>query len=169
MSEIVISPVTTEIVIAPAPNEVVVSAAGARGATGATGATGRSAYQIWLDQGHVGTEADFLTWLGGTDDVIQTFEQSCLVTSNVGDPICASSPFALQPRTDSLIAVQVNGVDVPVVFGTKVGGFAYFSNDNGTTAALKSELVQGSTLHWIAGLYGLDPSDVVRVRYEVIV
>ena len=38
---------------------------GDTGATGATGATGKSAYQSWLDQGHTGTEADFIASLKG--------------------------------------------------------------------------------------------------------
>ena len=31
-----------------------------------SGADGKSAYQIWLDNGHTGSEADFLDWLKGT-------------------------------------------------------------------------------------------------------
>lgn len=38
---------------------------GETGAQGATGATGKSAYQSWLDQGHTGTEADFIASLKG--------------------------------------------------------------------------------------------------------
>jgi hypothetical protein len=36
---------------------------GAKGDTGATGAAGKSAYQIWLDVGHTGTEDEFLAWV----------------------------------------------------------------------------------------------------------
>lgn len=38
---------------------------GANGKDGKDGADGKSAYQIWLDNGHTGTEADFLEWLKG--------------------------------------------------------------------------------------------------------
>lgn len=38
---------------------------GADGADGKDGANGKSAYQIWLDNGHTGSEADFITWLKG--------------------------------------------------------------------------------------------------------
>lgn len=38
---------------------------GETGAKGDTGATGKSAYQSWLDQGHTGTEADFISSLKG--------------------------------------------------------------------------------------------------------
>ena len=44
-----------------------------------TGATEKSAYEIWLDNGHTGTEQDFLNWLkadgsADTDDKTQIFE-----------------------------------------------------------------------------------------------
>ena len=38
---------------------------GANGANGTNGQDGKSAYQIWLDNGHSGTEQDFLNWLKG--------------------------------------------------------------------------------------------------------
>lgn len=38
---------------------------GADGADGKDGINGKSAYQIWLDNGHTGSEADFITWLKG--------------------------------------------------------------------------------------------------------
>lgn len=38
---------------------------GIQGVQGEAGATGKSAYQIWLDEGNIGTEADFLTSLKG--------------------------------------------------------------------------------------------------------
>ncbi len=40
---------------------------GTNGTNGQDGIDGKSAYQIWLDNGHAGTEADFLTWLKGKD------------------------------------------------------------------------------------------------------
>lgn len=42
-------------------------ATGASGADGADGADGKSAYDIWIDAGNEGTEADFLTSLKGAD------------------------------------------------------------------------------------------------------
>ncbi len=38
---------------------------GDKGDTGATGANGKSAYEIWLENGHTGDEDDFLAWLQG--------------------------------------------------------------------------------------------------------
>jgi len=40
---------------------------GANGANGRDGSNGKSAYEIWLDEGHTGSQADFLNWLKGTD------------------------------------------------------------------------------------------------------
>lgn len=40
---------------------------GRDGANGTNGADGKSAYEIWLDNGHTGTQADFLEWLKGED------------------------------------------------------------------------------------------------------
>ena len=38
---------------------------GTNGKNGTNGQDGKSAYQIWLDNGHSGTEQDFLSWLKG--------------------------------------------------------------------------------------------------------
>ena len=40
---------------------------GKDGIDGVNGTDGKSAYQIWLDNGYTGTEADFLEWLKGED------------------------------------------------------------------------------------------------------
>ena len=40
-------------------------AQGPQGPQGEPGETGKSAYKIWLDNGHAGTEEDFLEWLKG--------------------------------------------------------------------------------------------------------
>ncbi len=45
-----------------------VGAKGDQGEKGETGADGKSAYQIWLDAGHTGTEEDFLSWLQASSD-----------------------------------------------------------------------------------------------------
>ena len=37
----------------------------ANGKDGTNGVDGKSAYQIWLDDGHTGTQTDFLNWLKG--------------------------------------------------------------------------------------------------------
>ena len=38
---------------------------------GKDGTDGKSAYQIWLDAGNVGTEADFLAWIKGDNENLQ--------------------------------------------------------------------------------------------------
>lgn len=40
---------------------------GTNGTNGKDGANGKSAYEIWLDEGHTGTQSDFLNWLKGKD------------------------------------------------------------------------------------------------------
>ena len=35
---------------------------------------GKSAYQIWLDQGNVGSISDFFTWLGTSNSSMTTTE-----------------------------------------------------------------------------------------------
>lgn len=40
---------------------------GINGTNGKDGANGKSAYEIWLDEGHTGTQSDFLNWLKGED------------------------------------------------------------------------------------------------------
>lgn len=40
---------------------------GSNGIDGTNGTDGKSAYQIWLDNNHEGSEADFLAWLKGPE------------------------------------------------------------------------------------------------------
>lgn len=40
---------------------------GVDGTNGKDGANGKSAYEIWLDEGHSGSQSDFLNWLKGSD------------------------------------------------------------------------------------------------------
>lgn len=42
---------------------------GINGTNGIDGQDGKSAYEIWLDNGHTGSETDFLNWLKGSDGV----------------------------------------------------------------------------------------------------
>lgn len=52
-----------------------------RGTQGETGVAGKSAYQIWLDAGNVGTEEDFLDSLKGDSVVVEKVPQdSCYCT-----------------------------------------------------------------------------------------
>ena len=56
---------------------------GETGPQGPQGEQGLSAYEIWLEQGHVGTEEDFLNWLKGEN------EQSC--AHEFGAWVCLSA------------------------------------------------------------------------------
>jgi len=67
---------TEEITVVESPKEQIIISEGVRGekgadgeqgADGVDGADGASAYQVWLDEGNAGTEADFLLSLKGAD------------------------------------------------------------------------------------------------------
>ena len=49
---------------------------GADGINGIDGTNGKSAYEIWLDNGHAGSEADFLEWLKGASENIGKLDGS---------------------------------------------------------------------------------------------
>ena len=83
---------------------------GDTGATGATGAEGKSAYQIWLDLGNTGTEADFISFLEGADG------QDGIDYASLGDKV---SDFA------AVIANQFDTVSVDVM--SVVKGFTAMS------------------------------------------
>ncbi len=62
----------------------------------AKGDTGKSAYQIWLDNGHTGTEEDFLNWLKGSDGTNGTNGSDGISVTNTyidenGNLICEMS------------------------------------------------------------------------------
>ena len=61
--------------------------AGQNGADGADGADGKSAYQIWLDAGNTGTEADFIAFLKGEK-------------GEKGDPGTIGSVLNLEPLSE---------------------------------------------------------------------
>ena len=52
-------------------------------ACGKDGVDGKSAYQIWLDNGHTGTEADFLEWLKGDTPTVEINEDGYWVINGV--------------------------------------------------------------------------------------
>jgi hypothetical protein len=58
-------PARLALVVGP-PRDVVVSM-NVNTPSGIEGMPGKSAYQVWLDDGHVGTVDDFLSWLRGAD------------------------------------------------------------------------------------------------------
>ena len=88
------------------------------------------------------------------------------ITAANGDALIAS---ALGDQPLGAIFVLVNGLDVGAPsYGTKTGA-VWFSNDNGATSALRSEVHAGSTVHFnpaVAG-YATTSTDKVSLIYEV--
>ena len=81
------------------PNPDPVKITGPQGEMGETGLTGKSAYQIWLDQGFVGTEQDFLDSLKGEQG--EAAEQISTGFEDVTDYKCKVQNIDVNLITDS--------------------------------------------------------------------
>lgn len=59
------------------------------GSTQVAGLLGKSAYQSWLDQGHTGTEVDFLAWCKGVgfQSVSSQQDGTIVITLTNGDTV----------------------------------------------------------------------------------
>lgn len=78
---------------------------GDKGDTGAKGDTGRSAYEIWLDQGHIGTESDFIASLKGEKGDMPQLDAASIVKA-----------MGYQPANNDAV-VHLNGTET--IRGTK--------------------------------------------------
>ncbi len=81
------------------PNPDPVKITGPQGETGETGKTGKSAYQIWLDHGFVGSEQDFLDSLKGKQG--EAAEQITTGYEDVTDHHCKVQNIDVNLITDS--------------------------------------------------------------------
>ena len=81
------------------PNPDPVKITGPQGEMGETGLTGKSAYQIWLDQGFVGTKQDFLDSLKGEQG--EAAEQISTGFEDVTDYKCKVQNIDVNLITDS--------------------------------------------------------------------
>jgi hypothetical protein len=89
-------------------------------------------------------------------------------TTADGD-LAVTTAIAATPRSDSNVKVEINGVNVEIGDGVKVGVESYFSGDGGTTARTISAIQAGDQLYWngsVAG-YELVSADRVTFRYDV--
>lgn len=92
---------------------------------------------------------------------------AALATTSDGD-LAVTTAVTLTPRSDSNVKVEVNGANIQVGDGTKVGVEAYFSNDGGVTAVTISAIALGDQLYWngsVAG-YQLESADRISFRYD---
>ena len=101
--------------------------AGVAGATGATGATGASAYEIWIAEGNVGTEQDFLDSLVGADGTC-VCEEVMFTADRLGANSVGTSPtMAIVSSSDYTVPALGDGTyrvfySAEVLFDDVAGG-----------------------------------------------
>ena len=77
------------------------------------GADGKSAYQIWLDNGHTGTETDFLNWLkGGETATEETYTAGVHYQKIKGKDEYRVMGIGIAESTDIVIADTYKGLPV---------------------------------------------------------
>ena len=117
-------------------------------------------YDAWFDQHENNAPVVSSPLFRGLDR-----ELPALNTHVNGDALLGSG-ISQKPLSD--VFVIINGVDSGrVSYGDKTGVF-FFSNDNGATSALWSEIVPGSTVHVNPTLLGFltTTGDVVTLMYQ---
>ena len=107
--------------------------AGADGKNGADGDDGLSAYQIWLQQGHSGSEDDFLNWLRGQGDryafTSADVSSGDLVISTTGCPVSISDN---------------SGITYPLQFGSYIMSGTEVTIDMDTNLSAIGKSVSGT-------------------------
>ena len=100
---------------------------------------------------------------GQVEDDLDTLE-----TSVDGDAVSLAG-LSSEPHQFSVLMLYLNGVLINhVSYGNKTGSI-YFSNDGGTTAAVRAALTTGTTLHWNGSVAGFELQSgwTVKVVYSV--
>ena len=104
-----------------------------------------------------------------TPDGINTYVDKNLnpVTTS-GDAALTGITISHSPYYDSYVAIEVNGISINLGDGVKDKD-AYFSGNNGLTAAKIEEIRAGDQLIWNGSLagYDLEAGDEVNLIYEV--
>jgi len=158
--------------VAPPPISVIASS---------TGATGLSAYEIWLGQGHTGSESDFLAWLigpkgdPGNDGLAATIQVGTVTTgpagstaiiTNQGSPNAAIFDFTI-PKGDTGSAANVQWADIQ----SKPDFFAPLTHGNEAhSTAFATETELGTKVDKVAGkaLSTNDYTDVEKTKLSGI-
>lgn len=108
--------------------------AGADGKNGADGDDGLSAYQIWLQQGHSGSEDDFLNWLRGQGD------RYAFTSSGIG-----SDGKLVISTTGCPVSISDNsGITYPLQFGSYIMSGTQVSIDMDTNLSAIGKSVSGT-------------------------
>lgn len=104
-----------------------------------------------------------------TPDGINTYvDKNLNPIATSGDNALTGITISYSPYYDSYVAIEVNGISIELGDGTKDKD-AYFSGNNGLTAAKIEEIRSGDQLIWngvIAG-FDLEAGDEVNLIYEV--
>lgn len=101
------------------------------GGTGPQGPEGKSAYQIWLDEGNIGSEQDFLDSLVGSGDLNYVHNQPIANTTwNVAHNLGKFPSVTIIDTGGNLVEADVTYVDnnnLTLTFNTSYAGVAYIN------------------------------------------
>jgi len=104
-----------------------------------------------------------------TPDGISTYvDKNLNPVATSGDNALTGITISYSPYYDSYVTIEVNGISVVIGDGIKDAD-AYFSGNNGLTAAKIEEIRAGDQLIWNGSLagYDLEEGDEVNLIYEV--
>jgi hypothetical protein len=95
-------------------------------------------------------------------------------TTVLDGAVACATAVAATPAASSAaggyVGVLVNGIEVLVGDGTKIGVDCYFSSDGGATARAMKAIVAGDLLYWngsVAGFQLASATDKIDFSYEV--
>lgn len=93
-----------------------------------SGARGKSAYEIWLDGGHTGTEEDFLNWLRSDSFIYtqMTSSSEWIITHNLGK----YPAVTIVDTADSVVVGEIEYLsmnEIRVSFNATFSGKAYLN------------------------------------------
>ena len=113
--------------------------------TALKGDPGESAYQIWLDQGHTGTEADFLEWMTSQSVTLDT-ELLSSSTNPVENRAIYNSFFAYQAYLNTIIQDYERRITalenrLKALYGNTEYEFTFAINESGKYGYLKDGVV----------------------------
>lgn len=140
---------------------------GKDGAPGRDGVDGKSAYEIWLDTGHSGSEDDFLQWLKGDTEPFGD-----VVTSIGFDGIAAGT--SLKGKTVKDVLVMLLGVQAPpqpavqVIMTNRIPAYSGTEN-TGDAEVVYAELDTATADYHDEGFYVTkdDSGNITNAGYQV--
>ena len=152
---------------------------GEKGDKGDTGADGKSAYEIWLEQGHTGSEQDFLDWIktaqpGGESKLaFKTLEikddSANLTVSNATKEFSFKEEIAVSGSSQYIVAYDQYGV---YQFATKIVPLEAGDNQFYIFETLGGEIVKTYTINirrrpmYTVSFYTGNGSEVQSVQVE---